>query len=192
MRTGTQGLTGAHGELVPAQPEAPRSSPLGDVAARFEALREHPHVAELLRHVPAEAARATGLGRLAPLVALALVAVAGIAVTLAFAVFCAPLALLPLTILVLCLFGMAKQLTVRSAEDGPLARHLALVVEGRSEISSGPDLQEATDHTTLELEDGSRHEVPTLRDVATEIAPGDIGVAFLRGGTLVEFGRVSV
>jgi hypothetical protein len=175
--------------LAPPQPESPPTSPLGDVAARFAALRAHPHTEELLRHEPG----GESSGRLMPLLAIALVVLVGLGVTLGLAAFCAPLALLPLTLVVLCVYAMAKQLGAPSASDeGPLARHLALVVEGQAGIESGPDLGQVADRTTLQLEDGSRHDVPTLGEVAARIAPGDIGVAFLRGGTLVEFGRVSV
>jgi hypothetical protein len=75
----------------------------------------------------------------------------------------------------------------------PVRRLVQVVVDERTSTSGGGDRAVTTRYyATLQSEDGARIEVPTEGWLAGRIAPGDIGVAFLKGGRLVEFLRLEV
>ena len=47
-------------------------------------------------------------------------------------------------------------------------------------------------YATLQKEDGDRFEVPVDARTASEIAPGDMGIAYMKGGIMLHFERVPV
>jgi len=67
-----------------------------------------------------------------------------------------------------------------------------VVTDERTEVSSrGKDGSVSTRYfATLQRQDGSRTELDTYGWLAGRIAAGDIGVAFVKGTTLIDFLRL--
>jgi len=85
--------------------------------------------------------------------------------------------------------------------ESPQERHLWGVLEERTEThtssrrnSSGHyrTSTSTTHHVTFEDEAGDRHEYEATSSIAGKITQGDVGVAYVQGGTLLEFERIRV
>ena len=85
--------------------------------------------------------------------------------------------------------------------ESPQERHLWGVLEERTEThtssrrnSSGhySTSTSTTHHVTFEDEAGDRHEYEATSAIAGKITQGDVGVAYVQGGTLLEFERIRV
>jgi hypothetical protein len=74
----------------------------------------------------------------------------------------------------------------------PIEQQVLVVVDERVEVSGGGKNSSARTsyHATLQGRDGSRVEYQTYGWLAGRIAAGDIGLAFLKGGWLVDFLRL--
>lgn len=81
---------------------------------------------------------------------------------------------------------------IRNAR-GPVLRRVAVVVDERTEVSSLRTMGDMTTETlyyaTLQFRDGGRIELVTNSGVAGFATRGDIGLAVIRGGALVDFHR---
>jgi hypothetical protein len=75
----------------------------------------------------------------------------------------------------------------------PVERQLAVVIGDRTEITthgSSDDRRTSTSYyATLQFKDGSRLELPTRGGIVGQTTRGDIGLAVMRGGDLVDFHR---
>ncbi|HUQ04666.1 MAG TPA: DUF2500 family protein [Kofleriaceae bacterium] len=75
----------------------------------------------------------------------------------------------------------------------PVERALAVVVGDRTEITthgSSDDRRTSTSYyATLQFKDGARVELPTSGGIVGHTTRGDIGLAVMRGGDLVDFHR---
>lgn len=168
-------------ELAPA----PSPDPFGDVAARFRAARARPELAAWLAEAPAvpELAGKTSTS----LLALAGLAVVGLLLAALFLQLCAPLALLPLALVVFGGYALAMQL----GREGrlPLEGELLLVRELRTRLEVGarhaPDL--ARQEVLLERADGTRLELLSLPSTRGALKLGALGVAHRKGPRLVAF-----
>jgi hypothetical protein len=104
-----------------------------------------------------------------------------------------PMAIVPALLCVLGLVQLSRSAsrTVSFAGAG-LERRLAVWRDERTEVSGGGKHSSATtEHfVLLEGRDGQRAEVECGGDVAGKHAPGDIGVAYLRDGVLLDFRRI--
>ncbi|HTJ46887.1 MAG TPA: DUF2500 family protein [Kofleriaceae bacterium] len=97
-------------------------------------------------------------------------------------------------------FGLVMMgVTVRTAVTkarAPVMRQLAVVVDERTEIHTTGSGDSRSTHTryfaTLQFKDGDRLECGTSGALSGAIAKGDIGLAVLRGGDLVDFHRIRV
>lgn len=99
-------------------------------------------------------------------------------------------ALVPLgmaTFAIVALIGAARR-TARVATSATLPM-LALVKDERTQVSGGGrDSSASTSYfATLEFEDGRREEFPVSGRISGRVTPGDIGVAYERGGALIDF-----
>jgi hypothetical protein len=105
--------------------------------------------------------------------------------------------LFPIAIVTVGLVGIIATIAkaVRKAK-APVERRLAVVIDERTEINttgSGDDRRTTTRYyTALQDERGDRVQASTPGALAGVIARGDIGVAVLRGGDLVDFHRIRV
>jgi hypothetical protein len=70
----------------------------------------------------------------------------------------------------------------------------ALVVDRRTDVTGGGDIDSAhtTYHVTLERESGGRREVECPAAVRGRAVEGEMGVAYVRDGVLVDFDRFDV
>jgi hypothetical protein len=170
----------------------PTIDPLRAVVApeRFAAAERAPAYAALMRHAPSGTSRLVGLG-LSSVFLLAWTVLAGVMTVLFLRA--GPLALVPAG---MTLFGIV--LLVRSSTravgfaNAPLERRLVVWRDERVEVRGGGENDSAsTAHfVLLEGRDGERVEVSCDARAAGGHAPGDIGVAYLRGGMLLDFRRV--
>lgn len=71
----------------------------------------------------------------------------------------------------------------------PIARHVAVVLEKRFQVTGGEMSTSTSYFTTLALVDRTRFEVHTPAGLTGLLTRGDIGVAYLKMTTLVAFRR---
>lgn len=76
--------------------------------------------------------------------------------------------------------------------NAPIEQQILVVVDERVEVSGGGKNSSARTsyYATLQARDGTRAELETYGWLAGRIAPGDIGLAFVKGGWLVDFLRL--
>jgi hypothetical protein len=160
---------------------------------RFAAVENSPEYARWMQHTPSTTSTALGLG--AHTAILVVFCGAGAAMTVFFAVNAGMLAVLPLLVtcvgLVLLFTSLAN---AKSFASSPLERRVLVWRDERTEVSGGGKNSSATTSHYVLLEDrrGGRREYSCNSRLAGAHAPGDIGVAFLRGGILLDFKRVAV
>lgn len=185
------------GTELPAEAVATPPSPFGDVASRFAELERSAGLAALMQRDPAretEAGRGL-LGETGCAVAFTLLVCSVVAfVAFSSMAFFPPAAFVALAIGGVALYGLITSIARSHVlTTGPLERLTALVVDERTKISGHRDGHARTEYfTTLQLADGERIEVPALERVVGRTTRGDMGVAYLRAGTLVDFQRVPV
>jgi len=170
----------------------PTINPLRAVVApeRFAAVERTPAYEELLRRTPSSTGKLVGFGFQTAFLVL-FVLVSG-AMTVGF-LAAGPLALVPGFI---C--GVGVWMLVRNSKQAAnfagsqLQRTIAVWRDERTEVSGGGKNSSATTthYVLLEERDGKRTEVPCEDGLAGAHAPGDIGVAYLRAGVLLDFQRV--
>lgn len=157
-------------------------------AARFARLKADPSLPELLR-------RPVGGGGQLVTASFLLLVVGGMVV---FGVLFAVVAsqgprgfvILPLVFVAVTLFAFVRLLRRTSVYASDPGRAIpALVVDERIDVRGGKHTSTQC-YATIETEDGERGELETSDEVAGRIAPGDSGVAYVRGGVLVHFARV--
>src|SRR5688572_3281987 len=89
---------------------------------------------------------------------------------------------------------VALKMIVDSAQfaRAPIEREVLVVVDERTSTSGGGGNSSVSTsyYATLQARDGARHEYATYGWVAGKIAPGDIGVAFIKRDHLVDFLRL--
>jgi DNA-directed RNA polymerase subunit RPC12/RpoP len=170
----------------------PTINPLRAVVApeRFASVERSPGYTQLMSRTPSSTGEMVGFGfRTVFLVVFVLVSGA---MTVAF-LAAGPLALVPGFI---C--GVGVVMLVRSSQQAAtfakaeLERTIAVWRDERTEVSDGGKNSSArTDHfVLLEDREGRRVEFPCDARLAGAHAPGDIGIAYLRGGVLLDFVRV--
>jgi hypothetical protein len=95
--------------------------------------------------------------------------------------------------LVVLLGGVGMIAKLVEFRNAPVHRFVAVIVKERSEIGGGGDSPATTTYfTTLQMRDGKRFELYTYRSLVGRIAVDDIGVAYMKSRTLVEFIRFDV
>jgi hypothetical protein len=82
-------------------------------------------------------------------------------------------------------------LSSHSFASAPITNELVVIVDERTATSGGHKTSVSTHYyATVQTRDGARAEYATYGWVAGKIAPGDIGVAFLKRDHLVDFVRL--
>jgi signal transduction histidine kinase len=168
-------------ELAPEPPP----DPFGDVAERFRAARARAELPGLLARAPEVPELAGSTTK--SVLALLSFAVVGLFLCIFLLQLCAPLALLPLALVV---FG-GYALWSRMARDSrnPLVAELVLVREHRTRLQVGarhaPDL--ARHIFVLERADGTRFERESLPSALARLEIGALGVVHSQGERLVAF-----
>lgn len=103
----------------------------------------------------------------------------------------APLAFAVLAIggaLALVFSGIATTARLAAFRKAPIERFVAVVIKERTEDDDGT----TACFTTLQTRDGQRAEYYTYRPLVGRVAVDDIGVAYVKARTLVEFLRYEV
>lgn len=102
------------------------------------------------------------------------------------------IALLGIAVAVLCIVGGVKlSAQLVRQRNAPIDRLVAVIVKDRTDVS-GDSGSSTTYFTTLQTRDGARIEYATCRSLVGRIAVDDIGVAYVKGRSLVEFIRFEV
>lgn len=160
---------------------------------RFAALESHPSIRDLMDYTPRTVNSAVSLYGGA--VASSCFLLVSLGLLFAFLFVFPPLAIVPLFFIVLGAVGLAKNLQ-RATEytAAPLERHPAVILDERTEFSSGGE--EASASTSyfliLQFPDGRRSEHAVDGHLAGALTQGDLGIAYLKSEALVDFQRVKV
>jgi hypothetical protein len=108
-----------------------------------------------------------------------------------------PMVFFPLLIMIGGVVGLGWMIRTGVVKArSPVLRAVAVVVDKRTSIStrgSGDDRSTTTSYfATLQFKDGTRAELPTTDGLAGFVTDGDIGLAVVRGGDLVDFHRFKI
>ena len=100
---------------------------------------------------------------------------------------------LAIPIIFICV-AIAMVIKAMRFASAPISNDLLVVVDERIEVKGGGENSSAhtTYYATLQDRRGARHEYQTYDWLAGRIAAGDIGVAYLKGGRLVDFSRLDI
>ncbi len=181
-------------ELPPVPVQSPPSRH-DELEARFDALLAHPALERAKRKRPSGARVQAGNG-LRTVFGLVFAAVGG-TIGLAALGNGAPgfFALIPLVFVGFGLWMAIKSAGKAASFAGARLRHLPALVAGeRTEVSGGGQNSSATTtyFATIEFATGRRDEYEVHARLSGRLAPGDMGIAFIRGGHLLDFDRVAV
>jgi hypothetical protein len=164
------------------------------VAALLAEVEGHPQLRTWMAHRPSGVGFAVGLGAMA-VFALVFAGIALVMLRLIGGFGGGAPGFFGLVPLLFVVFGLAMAIgigakAVRFAR-APLLRVPALIADERTEVSGGGRNSSAstTYYATLEAADGVREEYRIDGRLAGTVAPGDYGLAYLRGGVLLDFRR---
>ena len=180
------------GHALPREEPPPASRP-PSVAELLAEVERHPELRSWMAHRPSGVGFAFGLGATAVFgLVFAGIALVMLKLVGGFGGMPGVFGLVPLLFVgvgLLVAFGVgAKALRFVNA---PLLRVPALIVDERTAVSGGGRNSSASTsyNATLEAADGRREEYRIDGRLAGRVAPGDYGLAYLRGGILLDFRR---
>jgi len=171
------------GSMLPVQTPAnalPVAAP-----ERFDAVQSHPDLPALLELTPED----PGAPSLVPGGCLLVMAGAiGVFILSQITGGNLPPGLLLVPALVGSL-GLAVWLYANRERTAPIHRNVAVVLDERVRVGGGGKHSSASTHYYVLIADraGTRVELEAEEDLAGRTAPGDIGVAYIRRGRLVDF-----
>jgi hypothetical protein len=164
--------------------------------SRFDRVEEHPDFPRMIERAPVLPADAN-LG----------IAIAGPAMVSLFGAVCVAIALnlffdedAPVLFVLLFLAaalaiifaGLSMASRALRFKNAPIQRCVAVIVKDRSEVVGGESSTSTSYFATLQLRGGSRVELPTYGSLAGRLVIGDIGIAFVKSQTLVDFTRFDI
>lgn len=159
-------------------------------AERYEQAAAHPGYASACRHKPAIPAHPESReGTSAVLVGIGLIVLSIVLAPQDPAVL-----LLALLGVVAIVGGRRINATVRAYESAPVVHEILVVVDERVSVTGGKKNQpvKTTYYAMLQDKDGKRREYKCEEWLAARVAPGDIGVAFLKHDFFIDFVRIEV
>jgi len=180
-------------ELPLSDAAAASVSPVDQLQRRFSTLDAHADLHDLMEHMPQ--LPSMGVRTLFPAVFLVVFILVALGMLAPFAQAPMPFALAPLVFVAFGIFGLGTLISRATRyRQAPVRRKQALVADERVAVHGGGRNSSASTNyfLTLEYPDGSREEVRTSDDMTGRLAPGDMGVAYLKDRYLVEFRRVPV
>lgn len=178
------------GARLASEPVAAAPDPFGDLPARFRALAAHP---ELAPHLAARPEVPELGGKLLPsLFLLAGLALLGVFVTLLCFQICPPLGFVPLALVGVSILVIVRQLHWNAST--PLVARPAMVVGLRTKLQAGArhSSSNARHFATLRFEDGETRELECFASALAALAPGVMGVAYLKGERLAALVRFAL
>ena len=182
----------------------PAAAPSLSPGERFDALARHPRLPDLLRREPAAGAQYFRWGAAAAVgIIFAMIALFMFSTARSVQTFPAGASHPFGTVFgLICLFFVAVGVLVVASSmkktaafaSAPLERLQALVADKRTHVSGGDGDSAASTRyfVTLETREGRRLEVGTAGKVAGKAVAGDVGIAYVKGGVLLDFERVQV
>ncbi|MFT7485901.1 MAG: hypothetical protein ACI9F9_001753 [Candidatus Paceibacteria bacterium] len=178
------------GSELPRSEERPTvsASPHETLAQRFKALDAHHGLDQMLQHQPRSSSVASGM--YAQSIGGLLFTGIAIGVSFLFFTVAPPLAFIPLIIVAIGLWitigGLQRSANFRAA---PLRRFSAALIDERVKVSGGGSNSSASTSyfATLQVPGGGRTEYQVSEDIASRVAPGDIGLAFAKDTVLLDF-----
>jgi hypothetical protein len=183
--TGTK-FCGFCGALLPLRTPGP-ATPV-EAPERFEAVERHPELPKLLARVPDDPGAPSVLPGSCFLALLAAVTI-GMLTQMGHG----PGGGLPPAILLapalMSLLAIGMIVSAARSRSAPLHRNVAVVLDERIKVSGGGQHSHARTEYYVLLADrsGTRVELEATEELAGSTAPGDIGVAYIRRGRLVDF-----
>jgi hypothetical protein len=164
------------------------------LSERFAAAERHPGFRQLQRHEPSSGPHlvqnAVGLVGGVVFAAIALALSSGFVNNEFFGL----MRFMPLLFVAvgvgMVIFYLSRMTKLVSS---PLERRTALIADKRTEVSGGGNSDARTRYfVTLEFKDGRREEYDVSGDLTGQVASGDVGVAYLKGQTVLDFRRLQV
>lgn len=164
--------------------------------ARFEQAEAHPGYAAACAHKPAERPTFEVAGPIIGLFFTLLGMCFFLFIAVEFGTLDTPGVLVPYLLLVLMMVGSAIALGVMLyrvilERSAPIERGVRVVVDERTGVVGGKNPR-TNYFATLQTRDGARVEHRCEEWLAARIANGDIGVAFMQAGRLLDFVRIEV
>jgi hypothetical protein len=167
--------------------------------SRFDRVLEHPDYVSAPNQPVLPADAAIGVATVVTPLALSIFGVMFLLIAITLIIRLEP----PLAIsllfvgaaLVVLFRGLAMGGNVIQFRNAPIERQVAVIVKERSEVSSTGNQYAAAStayYTTLQTRNGMRSEYRTARSLVGRLAIDDIGVAYVKANTLVEFIRFDV
>lgn len=168
----------------------PTINPLKALTApeRFAQARQNPAFGDWMAHQPSTSAHHGGSA--AKIIFGVVWTVAAFAMAAAFP---SGMMLLPIGMGLVGAFMVVKEIgSTAKVANAEWERILAVLRDERVAVSGGGKNSSATTtyYLLLENEKGERAEYPCHQRIAARHAPGDIGVAYLKGGVLFDFQRL--
>lgn len=165
-------------------------------AERYEQAAAHPGYEAACKHKPAEpshpASREAAMGFVIglALIVLSIVAMSETGVKKDLVV----LLFLPLLGVGAIVYGVVRGTVANEFTNAPVAREILVVVGEHTSVSGGGKNSpvKTTYYATLQGKDGKRREYTCEEWLAARVAPGDIGVAFLKADYFIDFVRIEV
>lgn len=164
--------------------------------SRFDRVEEHPDFSRVYDGAPVLPADANiGIAIAGPamvsllaivIVAMALTLLAGSGVPLLFTF------VFVLGGLWIAFRGFAMANDALRFKNAPIQRCVAVIVKERSDVTGGESSTSTSYFTTLQLRGGTRVELSTYGSLAGKLVIGDIGIAFVKSQTLVDFTRFDI
>ncbi len=143
-----------------------------------------------MRHTPSAPSHARPKGLLLAFIVGGLV-VGGFA---GLVTVCAPLAIVPVLLVLIGLYGLVRQhFETSQLSHFPLERIALLILHEKTRIAdrSGGGVLTRYFHT-VEYRDGTRRELETSVETVGKVSPGIMGIGFIRGSFLVDFAHLPV
>lgn len=164
--------------------------------SRFDRVEEHPDFPRMIERAPILPADASlGIAIAGPAM-LSLFGIVFLAIALNLLVDThAPflIALLFLAAALAIIFtGLSMASRALRFKNAPIQRCVAVIVKDRTEVAGGESSTSTSYYATLQLRGGTRVELPTYRSLAGRLVVGDIGIAFVKSQTLVDFTRFDI
>lgn len=175
------------GKALPTSAARP-PSPDELLERRFQELENHPELQRHLQWTPGPEVVARGaLGGVGTVVVLAILLFFFVPLFSRGPLF---FPVIPWLMIGLVVVGLVRRSRYLAA---PLERVIAVVADERQHSEGHGDSPRTTRYfATLERRDGTRSEYKVTGRLAGEVRPGDMGVGYVKGGTLVAFRRLRV
>ena len=164
--------------------------------SRFDRVVEHPDYGRAPDQ-PVLPADAVGIAAETGPMSMALVGVMFFLIVVTLVVKMKPPLLMAIVLIgaasIILLGGIGMVQKLLAFHNAPIHRHVAVIIKERSEVVASKHTRTQTRYyTTVQLRDGNRIELHTNGSLVGRIAVDDIGVAYVKSRTLVEFIRFDV